>query len=173
MSKSVQIFLPESSLVIRSMRVKYAGSATPGLAGVTPAQSTPRRAPLKPYLASHAASLAVKPPAVSGGAYGARFHTRLSPCTITTRPYWSTRKRPCRCNRGVVPAAEAEETGTTVSATRAASSRASFFMSGRTSSRSPGYRCVGHALSAAGQHASREPVADDSADHPRAADDHG
>src|ERR1700742_1685088 len=101
MSKSVQIFLSDSSLVIRSTRLKYAGSATPGLSGVTPAHSTPRRAPLKPYFASHAASFEVNPAAVFGGAYGARFHTMLSPCTITTRPYWSTRNRPSRCSRGV------------------------------------------------------------------------
>ncbi len=128
MSNSVQIFLPASSLVIRSTRLKYAGSATPGLSGVTPAQRTPSRAPLKPYFASQAASFAVKPAAVSGGAYGARFQTRLSPCTITTRPYWSTRNRPCRCSRGVVSAAAAGPTGASVSATRAARSRASFFM---------------------------------------------
>src|SRR4051794_973506 len=65
---------------------------------MTPENSTPSRTTLKPCAAIQSASFAVKPAAVAGGTYGARFQTAFTPCSTTTLPWASTRKRPSRCS---------------------------------------------------------------------------
>src|SRR5437588_5879764 len=56
---------------------------------MTPSNSTPRRTTSKPLAARNAASRAVNPARVPGGAYGGRFHTAFTPCRISTRPFAS------------------------------------------------------------------------------------